>query len=297
MKNSIEQSEKIDAYLTGKMSDAEKNEFERLLSDPETSLEDRTKLQDEMELRKEIIFAVRKRGFREHVAKELTKIKEEEEAHNKKVRRIIGWTSGSITMFAAAAVVQFMIMLAPVRTLFYNYSCEYAQSFQEVSQTRSDEGDALSQQLLMAKIYIMEDNWKQADQVALSVMEVISQSSATAYEQIYVETRRLDSLQAGNRRKEDSIIHSTKVELLHKSAEYYKHWKQEDSLLISLEQLRMQAMAEQQLYYDAEWIHLQFLMHQKRSWSALLLLQNIAADRGAYSEQAQMILQQVSKNK
>ena len=79
--NTIERTDKIDAYLAGTMSDAEKKEFERLLLDPETSLEDRTKLQDEMELQKEIIHAIRRRGFREMVAKELKKI-EEEEAEN-----------------------------------------------------------------------------------------------------------------------------------------------------------------------------------------------------------------------
>ena len=76
--NTIERTEKIDAYLAGTMSDAEKKDFERLLLDPETSLEDRTNLQDDMELQKEIIHAIRRRGFREMVAKELKKIETEE---------------------------------------------------------------------------------------------------------------------------------------------------------------------------------------------------------------------------
>lgn len=71
----IERTEKIDAYLAGTMSDKEKKEFERLLLESEKSLEDRTKLQDEMELQKEIIFAIRRRGFREMVKKDIAEIK------------------------------------------------------------------------------------------------------------------------------------------------------------------------------------------------------------------------------
>lgn len=73
--NTIERTEKIDAYLAGTMSDKGKKEFERLLLESEKSLEDRTKLQDEMELQKEIIFAIRRRGFREMVKKDIAEIK------------------------------------------------------------------------------------------------------------------------------------------------------------------------------------------------------------------------------
>ena len=56
--NNIERTDKIDAYLAGTMSEAEKKEFEGLLLGSETSLDDKTKLHDEMELQKEIIFAM-----------------------------------------------------------------------------------------------------------------------------------------------------------------------------------------------------------------------------------------------
>lgn len=83
MMNTIERTDKIDAYLAGTMSDAEKKEFEGLLLGSETSLEDRTKLQDEMELQKEIIFAIRRRGFREMVKKDIAEIKQEKEEAEK----------------------------------------------------------------------------------------------------------------------------------------------------------------------------------------------------------------------
>ena len=115
--NTVERTELIDKYLAGTMSKTEKNEFERLLLDPEMSLGDRTKLQDEMELQKEIIFAIRRRDFREHVQHEIAKIKEEEEDSDKKVaqritplyRRIIRATSSS----AIAACFICFVVIAP----------------------------------------------------------------------------------------------------------------------------------------------------------------------------------------
>ena len=86
--NTIERTDKIDAYLAGTMSDAEKKEFEGLLLGSETSLEDRTKLQDEMELQKEIIFAIRRRGFREMIKKDIAEINKEKEEADKKAAKI-----------------------------------------------------------------------------------------------------------------------------------------------------------------------------------------------------------------
>ena len=86
--STAERIEKIDAYLTGEMSEVEKKEFERLLLDPNLSLEDRTKLQDEMELQKEIILAIRRRGLKEMLRKEEAKIKQEKEEADKKAAKI-----------------------------------------------------------------------------------------------------------------------------------------------------------------------------------------------------------------
>lgn len=108
----IERTEKIDAYLAGTMSDKEKNEFEGLLSGSETSLEDRKKLQDEMELQKEIIFAIRRRGFRETVKKDIAEIKKEKEEHHRRRKRTMKWSlggSGSVMTIAATFLMLFTI--------------------------------------------------------------------------------------------------------------------------------------------------------------------------------------------
>ena len=114
--NTIERTDKIDAYLAGTMSEAEKKEFEGLLLGSETSLEDRTKLQDEMELQKEIIFAIRRRGFREMVKKDIAEIKQEKEEADKKAAKITPLYQRVLRMSASLAIAACfigVIIIAP----------------------------------------------------------------------------------------------------------------------------------------------------------------------------------------
>lgn len=114
--NTIERTDKIDAYLAGTMSEAEKKEFEGLLLGSETSLEDRTKLQDEMELQKEIIFAIRRRGFREMVKKDIAEIKQEKEEADKKAAKITPLYRRVLRMSASLAIAACfigVIIIAP----------------------------------------------------------------------------------------------------------------------------------------------------------------------------------------
>ena len=114
--NTIERTDKIDAYLAGTMSEAEKKEFEGLLLGSETSLEDRTKLQDEMELQKEIIFAIRRRGFREMVKKDIAEIKQEKEEADKAAAKIIPLYRRVLRVSASLAIAACfigVIIIAP----------------------------------------------------------------------------------------------------------------------------------------------------------------------------------------
>lgn len=229
----IERTELIDRYLLGKATAEEKMQVERLLSAPELSLEDRDKFRKEMELQQEIILAVQKQGLKEMLQQADEKDeKAEDKEHKTHIRRLIGWTSGSITTLAAAAVVVFMIVLAPMRTIFYNSTLQYAESLQNISQTRGDEPDGLSHQLMMAQMFILEDNWKEADKLAKSIMQETEQSTD-------VEQRRL--------------------------------------------------------YDEAEWLHVQYLMHQKHVLSAKRRVEKIASGNGIYREQAAMVLEQIQK--
>lgn len=232
----IERTELIDRYLLGEATTEEKMQVERLLSDPELSLADRDKFRKEMELQQEIILAIQKQGLKEMLQQADEKEEEADKEHKIHVRRIIGWASGSITTFAAAAVIIFMIVLAPMRALFYNYSYQYAQSIQVAEATRGDELNEIASLLEQANEMIITNQWQQADQLALQIMELCTQP--------------VDNLSGEER------------------IEYYQ---------------------------QAEWLHANYLMHNKRALKARRLLQKIADDHGIYSEQAQTILQQVKK--
>lgn len=160
--NTIERTDKIDAYLAGTMSEAEKKEFEGLLLGSETSLEDRTKLQDEMELQKEIIFAIRRRGFREMVKKDIAEIKQEEEEHHQRIKRITIWSLGSSTLMAMAAVLLLLFVLAPVAQQMQDYSNQYISSI-EVNVTRGDVDQV--QSLDDAILLMQNDHWREAEQI------------------------------------------------------------------------------------------------------------------------------------
>lgn len=195
--NTIERTEKIDAYLAGTMSDAEKKEFEGLLSDSETSLEDRNKLQNDMELQKEIIFAIRRRGFREQVKKEIKKIKEEKEDSDKRSsdKRRRQWLIGASSTggLAAAAVVAFMITIAPLNRVMIAQSDNYAQSLQVTSITmvRGEETEGPAHDLQQAQMYVLENNWREADKLAKSVMQQTENSNIPNEKSIYEDAEWL----------------------------------------------------------------------------------------------------------
>ena len=231
--NTIERTEMIDAYLAGTMSEAEKKEFERLLLDPETSLEDRTKLQDEMELQKEIIHAIRRRGFREMVAKELEKIEadEKEKAHRRK--RITIWSLGGSSVFAIAAVCLLLITIAPLANLMYDSSNVYYAQVIDAGELRGCPSDTLSVLWAEAVSALQQDDWSRADNLALQVMDLSTQPFAGM-----TDKERLD------------------------------------------------------FYQQAEWMHANYLMHNKRIFKAKRLLKKISADGGRFSKQAHDLLEQ-----
>lgn len=189
MKN-IDHTEKIDAYLAGTMSDAEKKEFERLLLDSEMSLEDRNKLKNDMELQKEIIFAIRRRGFREQVKKEIKKIKEEDSDKRRRQWLIGASSTGGL---AAAAVVAFMITIAPLNRVMIAQSDNYAQSIECASLVSVRDGGAEgpAHDLQQAQMYILEDNWRGADKLAKSVMAQTENSNVSSEKAIYEDAEWL----------------------------------------------------------------------------------------------------------
>jgi len=190
--STAERIEKIDAYLTGEMSDAEKKEFERLLLDPNLSLEDRTKLQDEMELQKEIILAIRRRGLKEMLRKEEAKIKQEKEEADKKAAKIIPLYRRVLRVSASLAIAACfigIIIIAPQVNRLSNIGDNanlYASANIEMNEAYSGLkgcNDATNA-ILEANELMQSGDYEQADMIlvhALEQMEPITSDEQQAW--------------------------------------------------------------------------------------------------------------------
>ena len=177
--STVERIEKIDAYLTGEMSEVEKNEFERLLLDPNLSLEDRTKLQDEMELQKEIILAIRRCGLKEMLRKEEAKIKQEKEEADKKAAKIIPLYRRVLRVsasFAIAACFIGVIIIAPQVNRLSNIGDNanlYASANIEMNEAYSGLkgcNDATNA-ILEANELMQSGDYEQADMILVRALE------------------------------------------------------------------------------------------------------------------------------
>lgn len=190
--NTIERTDKIDAYLAGTMSDAEKKEFEGLLLGSETSLEDRTKLQDEMELQKEIIFAIRRRGFREMVKKDIAEIKQEKEEADKAAAKIIPLYRRVLRVSASLAIAACfigVIIIAPQVNHLSNIGDNanlYASANIEMNEAYSGLkgcNDATNA-ILEANELMQSGDYKQADKIlahALGQMKPVTSDEQQAW--------------------------------------------------------------------------------------------------------------------
>ena len=171
--NTIERTDKIDAYLAGTMSDAEKKEFEGLLLGSETSLEDRTKLQDEMELQKEIIFAIRRRGFCEMLKKDIAEIKQEKEEADKKAAKITPLYRRVLRVSASLAIAACfigVIIIAPQVNRLSNIG-DNAKLYASVNIEMNEAYSGLkgcndaTNAILIANELMQSGDYKQADKI------------------------------------------------------------------------------------------------------------------------------------
>ena len=202
MKNS-ERIEKIRAYLTGEMSEAEKKEFERLLLDPNLSLEDRTKLQDEMELQKEIILAIRHRGLKEMLRREEAKIKQEEAEADKAAVRIIHRyrriVRAGVSSVIAACFVG-LLVIAPQANRLATISNDaelFAAANVEMNEAYSGiKGcDEASEAILRANKLMAAGEFKQADKELAQALESMADVTADAA-QVWTEKEDMIYLRA-----------------------------------------------------------------------------------------------------
>ena len=190
MINSVENTDIIDKYLRNELNDIEKQEFERLLSAPSESLYG-ISINEEMELQKEIILAIKARGLKECLQKkeedlklekefvlaiqerglkESLQSKEENIRKRKKTKRTILIWSGSIASSLIAASLAFVIVLAPVANLMKEESIIYAESISK-SSTRGSQNDDLQNQIITIYKLVSEKQFNKANKEANALIE------------------------------------------------------------------------------------------------------------------------------
>ena len=168
----IERTELIDRYLLGDATAEEKMQVERLLSDPELSLDDREKFRKEMELQQEIILAIQKQGLKE-MLQQADEKEEKEEEHHRKVRI---WSIRSVASLAIAACFVGIIIIGPQMSRISNLSQQdafYAEAYADINNAyamvcrgESEATDAI----LEANALMQAGDYKQADAILLETL-------------------------------------------------------------------------------------------------------------------------------
>lgn len=254
--NTLDRTDKIDDFLLGKMSEKEKNEFEKLLSGGDTSL-DSKQLKQEMELQEDIILAIKERGLKEMLQKEEAKLREEKAAQ----RRVAALRKeeitlveeditprrgaaaavayrfplliGSSSVFAVAAIITGFLFISSITKVMLNESTQWASQVPSSVVRGSSEND-FQDSLSSAYEAISENNWDDAFTIATELQQTAEFYSSTESE--YAQEELSDYIN------------------------------------------------------EADWIIVQYHMHEGHVFKAKHLLKKIANSDSFYQEQAQSIL-------
>lgn len=162
----------IDKYLRNELTEDEKNQFERLLSTSSESLGDKD-LASEVDLQKEIIIAIQARGLKECLQQKEQQIR----LQRLRTKRIIKLSSWGISSSFIAAIIVLAVILTPMARMMKTESSEFAASI-TIPTTRgvNDLSDELQNQLFFVYSYISQNQFNQANKLALRLIDQIQSS-------------------------------------------------------------------------------------------------------------------------
>lgn len=162
----------IDKYLRNELDENEKKQFERLLTTPSKSLGDKD-LASEVDLQKEIIIAIQARGLKECLQRKEQQIR----SQRLRTKRIIKLSSWGISSSFVAAIVVLAMILTPMAKIMKTESSEFAASI-TLPTTRgvNDQSDELQNQLFFVYSYISQNQFDQANELALQLIDQIQSS-------------------------------------------------------------------------------------------------------------------------
>lgn len=176
--NPYDRTEKIDNYLENNMSNEEKKEFERLLSDPSASLGGSMNLNEEVKMQKAIIQEIQRRVLRSTLMDENRKYR----VRQRIIPKIVALSS-SISTTAIAAVMVIMFVISPMAQIMKQESLQYASSIDSsavrggaVRRDIQEQTDPLQTQLLNIYSLITQ---KQFDQANKNVKQLIHDLQTT----------------------------------------------------------------------------------------------------------------------
>ena len=152
--NAYDRTQKIDDYLENNMSNEEKKEFERLLSDPSASLGGSMNLnvKEEVKMQKAIIQEIQRRALRDTLMDENRRYR----ARQRVIPKIITLSS-SVSATAIAAVMLIMFMLAPAKDYVQKVSSDYAMEYYIIQKRGNPALDS-------AIIAIANNKWEDAEE-------------------------------------------------------------------------------------------------------------------------------------
>ena len=183
----LEKTILIDRYLSHEMSQAERQNFERLLSESDSSYNGEPSLMEEMALQKQIEDTIRERGLREMLKKDETDIRQKEETdirRKRHIKRITLWSLGGGSMVTAiAAVLLLLLVVAPMARMMQDYSNNYVEQI-EIGKTRSYR-DYDSNRLNNAIRQMKNNEWDEANAIIDNVLQKTAGSQEEQVREIY----------------------------------------------------------------------------------------------------------------
>lgn len=150
--NPYDRTEKIDNYLENNMSNEEKKDFERLLSDPSASLGGSMNLNEEVNMQKAIIQEIQRRALRQSLEEENKQYRN----NQRTIRKVITLFS-SVSTTSVAAVMLLMFIFAPAKDYVQKVSSDYAMEYNIIQKRGNPALDS-------AIIAIANNKWEDAEE-------------------------------------------------------------------------------------------------------------------------------------
>ena len=163
----------IDKYLLGELSDTAKKQFEEALSNPIEG----ENLKKEIELQQEIITAIQARGLKETLKQKEIELRTR---HKKKqhIQRVLRISSLTIVASVVAATILVTMILTPMAKIMTAESIKYAKTI-TISPTRGAVTNDLQMQLFAVYNNVSLNQFKQAKKDAKQLIKQLQHPPKT----------------------------------------------------------------------------------------------------------------------